>query len=178
MHAMQELADAETARGRHDPDEVSRWRRTADACRDAEVPWDEAYCRWREAQAALRERSTRRQGTAALRRAYELAVDLEARPLLADLDVLARNAHIPATIVAGPVAPADDFPGLTAREREILAHVVAGRTYREIARALVLSEKTVGVHISNMLRKTGTASRIELAQLAHRHTATPDDRHG
>jgi DNA-binding NarL/FixJ family response regulator len=53
---------------------------------------------------------------------------------------------------------------------------VAGRTYREIARALVLSEKTVSAHISNMLRKTGTASRTELAQLAHRHPTTQNDR--
>ena len=34
--------------------------------------------------------------------------------------------------------------------------------------ALVLSEKTVSVHVSNMLRKTGTANRVELTQLAHR----------
>ncbi|WP_203791677.1 hypothetical protein, partial [Paractinoplanes rishiriensis] len=66
IHAMQQLADAETARGRRDPDETSRWHRTADACREAEVLWDEAYCCWREAQAALRDRSARQQGTAAL----------------------------------------------------------------------------------------------------------------
>ena len=41
-------------------------------------------------------------------------------------------------------------PNLTAREREILAHVMAGHTYREIARALVISEKTVSSHISNL----------------------------
>jgi DNA-binding NarL/FixJ family response regulator len=62
------------------------------------------------------------------------------------------------------------LPGLTAREQEILSHVAAGRTYREIARTLVVSEKTVSAHISNMLRKTGTANRIELAQLARRLT--------
>jgi hypothetical protein len=39
-------------------------------------------------------------GTAALRRAYEIAVDLEARPLLTNLDVLAKNAHVPTTAVA------------------------------------------------------------------------------
>jgi DNA-binding NarL/FixJ family response regulator len=55
------------------------------------------------------------------------------------------------------------------------SHVAAGRTYREIARTLVVSEKTVSVHISNMLRKTGTANRIELAHLAHRVTTPPMD---
>jgi DNA-binding NarL/FixJ family response regulator len=46
--------------------------------------------------------------------------------------------------------------------------VVAGRTYAEIARELVISEKTVSVHIAHRLHKTGTANRIELAQLARR----------
>jgi DNA-binding CsgD family transcriptional regulator len=79
------------------------------------------------------------------------------------------------------------FSSLTPREREILAHIVAGRTYAETARALVVSEKTVSVHVSNMLRKTGTANRVELAQLPGaspaRHTvlschdlATPSSR--
>jgi DNA-binding NarL/FixJ family response regulator len=44
--------------------------------------------------------------------------------------------------------------------------MVAGRTYGEIARHLVLSEKTVSGHVSNLLRKTGTTNRVELAQLA------------
>ncbi|HZA30105.1 MAG TPA: helix-turn-helix transcriptional regulator, partial [Propionibacteriaceae bacterium] len=60
------------------------------------------------------------------------------------------------------------LPGLTAREREILAHIVAGRTYGEIARELVISEKTVSVHVSHLLRKTGASGRVELAQLARR----------
>ncbi|MBL7261185.1 response regulator transcription factor [Actinoplanes sp. LDG1-01] len=56
--------------------------------------------------------------------------------------------------------------GLTSRENEVLGHVVAGRTNAEIAAELVLSEKTVSVHVSNMLRKTGAANRIELARWA------------
>ncbi|HKX67611.1 MAG TPA: LuxR C-terminal-related transcriptional regulator [Intrasporangium sp.] len=58
--------------------------------------------------------------------------------------------------------------GLTRREDEVLRHLVAGRTYAEIARALFISEKTVSVHVSNLLRKTGTSSRIEVADLARR----------
>jgi DNA-binding CsgD family transcriptional regulator len=72
----------------------------------------------------------------------------------------------------GPPAESAALPGLTPREREILTHVAAGHTYAEIARELVVSEKTVSVHISNMLRKTGTANRVELAQLARRITPT------
>ncbi len=67
-----------------------------------------------------------------------------------------------------PASDLDGLPGLTTREREILAHVVAGRTYREIARALVISEKTVSSHISNLLRKTGADNRVDLSRLATR----------
>ena len=64
--------------------------------------------------------------------------------MLEQVAELARSARIP----LGDVAPESEtaraaLPGLTPREREILAHVVAGRTYAEIAAALVLSEKTV-----------------------------------
>ena len=48
------------------------------------------------------------------------------------------------------------MPGLTEREHEILGHVLAGRTYQEIARSLVISEKTVSAHVSHMLAKTVT----------------------
>ena len=88
-------------------------------------------------------------------------------PLLAEIEALAVSARVSLAAVA-PVEGAHDaaaFPDLTPREREILAHIVAGRTYAEIARKLVVSEKTVSVHVSNTLRKTGTANRVELAQL-------------
>ena len=60
------------------------------------------------------------------------------------------------------------FTGLTARETEVLAHLVANRTNAEIAEALFISEKTVSVHVSNLLRKTDTGSRREVAALARR----------
>ncbi len=60
------------------------------------------------------------------------------------------------------------FTGLTARETEVLAHLVANRTNAEIAETLFISEKTVSVHVSNLLRKTDTGSRREVAALARR----------
>ena len=63
---------------------------------------------------------------------------------------------------------------VTDRKREILTYLVAGRTYSEIARTLALSEKTVSVHVSNMLHKTGTANR---AELAHRVDAPAGNGH-
>ena len=57
---------------------------------------------------------------------------------------------------------------LTVREREVLSYLVAHRTNAEIAADLFISDKTVSVHVSNMLRKTETSSRRELAALAAR----------
>ncbi|NUR61056.1 MAG: response regulator transcription factor [Catenulispora sp.] len=58
---------------------------------------------------------------------------------------------------------------LTAREREVLALIAQGRANREIARSLVLAEKTVKTHVSNILMKLGVADRTQAALWAVRH---------
>jgi DNA-binding NarL/FixJ family response regulator len=58
--------------------------------------------------------------------------------------------------------------GLTPREVEVLALVAAGRSNRQIAQALFISPKTVGVHVFNILAKLGVAGRVEAAAVAHR----------
>ncbi|SOD58157.1 two component transcriptional regulator, LuxR family [Streptomyces zhaozhouensis] len=58
---------------------------------------------------------------------------------------------------------------LTDREREVLALIARGRANREIARALVLSEKTVKTHVSNILMKLDLADRTQAALWAVRH---------
>jgi DNA-binding CsgD family transcriptional regulator len=55
------------------------------------------------------------------------------------------------------------FGGLTAREREIAALVAQGKTSREIAGLLVLSERTAEGHVSNILGKLGFTSRAQIA---------------
>jgi DNA-binding NarL/FixJ family response regulator len=67
-----------------------------------------------------------------------------------------------------PVADRPVLAGLTDREREVLAFLVAGRSNGEIAKELFISDKTVSVHVSNILRKTGTTSRVAAAALAER----------
>ncbi|MEV5242677.1 response regulator transcription factor [Streptomyces cinnamoneus] len=57
---------------------------------------------------------------------------------------------------------------LTEREREVLALIADGRSNREIARALVLSEKTVKTHVSNILMKLDLADRTQAALWAVR----------
>lgn len=61
---------------------------------------------------------------------------------------------------------------LTDREREVLRLIADGRSNREIARALVLSEKTVKTHVSNILMKLDLADRTQAALWAVRHGVT------
>lgn len=58
---------------------------------------------------------------------------------------------------------------LTEREREVLGLITDGRSNREIARALVLSEKTVKTHVSNILMKLDLADRTQAALWAVRN---------
>jgi DNA-binding NarL/FixJ family response regulator len=67
---------------------------------------------------------------------------------------------------AGPAA--GGIRSLTAREREVLGQLAEGRSNREIARYLRLSEKTVKTHVSSVLAKLGVADRTQAALLAVR----------
>jgi len=70
---------------------------------------------------------------------------------------------------SGATAPAVQGIGaLTAREREVLAQIADGRSNREIARLLRVSEKTVKTHVSSVLAKLGVADRTQAALLAVR----------
>ena len=62
---------------------------------------------------------------------------------------------------------------LTPRESEILALLAGGSGTRQIARRLVISEKTVKTHVQNILRKLGAASRLEAAAIAIRAGHVP-----
>jgi DNA-binding NarL/FixJ family response regulator len=55
------------------------------------------------------------------------------------------------------------FGGLTDREREVAALVAQGKTSREIADLLVVSERTAEGHVSNILGKLGFSSRAQIA---------------
>ena len=61
---------------------------------------------------------------------------------------------------------------MTPREAEVLRLVARGYTNREIAETLVISVKTAGVHVSNILHKLDAPSRVEAAAIAHR--VSPD----
>ncbi len=70
---------------------------------------------------------------------------------------------------AGTWGPGAALETLTSREREVLAELTKGRSNREIARALGVSEKTVKAHVSSVLAKLGVQDRTQAALLAVRH---------
>lgn len=59
------------------------------------------------------------------------------------------------------------FPGLTDRQRQILALLAQGHDNRRIARTLGLSEKTVRNHVSHIFSRLNVASRAEAVARAH-----------
>jgi DNA-binding CsgD family transcriptional regulator len=73
-------------------------------------------------------------------------------------------------------AQPDDVPpagGLTAREVQVLRQVVAGRSNRDVARVLSISEATVRRHLANIYLKLGVSSRTAAAAWAHEQGLVP-----
>jgi DNA-binding CsgD family transcriptional regulator len=162
------LCAAERSRYEEGPG-VAPWRAAVDALVDADRAYLLAYARWRLAQAQVAERSLAA-AAESLRLSHADAGRLGAAPLLAEIESLARRTRIdlrpPRRMPAGVAGVGAD---LTAREREILGHLAAGRTNGEIAKALVISTKTASVHVSNILRKLEVPSRYEAAEIAERY---------
>jgi DNA-binding CsgD family transcriptional regulator len=91
--------------------------------------------------------------------AREVFERLSAGPELARVDALTRRG----------AGARNDTHGLTARELEVLRLVAAGKTNREIAATLVVSEHTVARHVQNILTKTGVSSRTAATAFAFEH---------
>ena len=83
--------------------------------------------------------------------------------------LLASEAAGPLVRSAGTWGPGVGLDTLTSREREVLAELTKGRSNREIARALGVSEKTVKAHVSSVLAKLGVQDRTQAALLAVRN---------
>ncbi|WP_310741901.1 AAA family ATPase [Microbispora sp. H13382] len=83
---------------------------------------------------------------------------------------------------SAPAATTGREPGrlaaLTAREREVLAHVADGLANREIGERLFISQKTVSVHVSNILAKLGVTSRTQAAAVALQEGLSPGTARG
>ena len=68
---------------------------------------------------------------------------------------------------AAPEAQGED--DLTPRESEVLRLIAAGKSNREIARALFVSEATVKTHVNRIFAKTGSRDRSQAMRYAYTH---------
>jgi DNA-binding CsgD family transcriptional regulator/tetratricopeptide (TPR) repeat protein len=168
------MAEAEWTRiaGGSDPD---RWNGAAHAWNSMGGPYSTVYARWRQAEALLGAGASRQQAAPVVIDAWQTSTRFGFRLLTAELEALARRARIDLPIPPDqPEHPSEPRPDaldrlhLTRREREVLAFVAQGRTNRQIAEKLYISDKTASVHVSNILTKLGVASRGEAAAVAHR----------
>ena len=95
------------------------------------------------------------------------ALELEAaRDVFAQLGASPDVARVEALI---PSPGRSGAHGLTARELEVLRLVAAGKTNREIASALVISERTVARHLQNIFAKLRVSSRTAAGAFAFEH---------
>jgi DNA-binding NarL/FixJ family response regulator len=76
------------------------------------------------------------------------------------------DAFAPGPPDQAPAAADPELDQLTPREREVLRHIARGYMYKEIARTLGISTKTVEAHVSAVLRKLQLSSRHELSRWA------------
>jgi HD-GYP domain-containing protein (c-di-GMP phosphodiesterase class II) len=71
---------------------------------------------------------------------------------------------------AAPLKVRQGHPaGLSDREVEVLRLIARGRTSKEIAKALVITEKTAGHHVEHIYAKTGVSTRVGAALFAMQH---------
>ncbi len=165
------LFAAESGRADGARHQVGLWRAAVAACAAAGLGWDEQLSTWRLAEALIESNAPGIEAATLLRRVHEYAAHQDATPLRIRVEDLAASARI--SLISPPRTPLQAkvpaaFTGLTARETEVLTHLVANRTNAEIAASLFISKKTVSVHVANLLRKTETGSRREVAALARR----------
>ena len=106
--------------------------------------------------AALRRSGAVEESRQVAAQAREVAEQLGARPMLAELAALEPHT---AEHAATPLTP---------RELEVLALVAEGLSNREVGLKLFISTKTASVHVSNILTKLGAGTRTEAAALGRR----------
>jgi DNA-binding CsgD family transcriptional regulator len=87
-----------------------------------------------------------------------------------DLAMVAVGAADLQDLPAAPTPAQGGRFNLTPREQQVLALVASGMSDGEIATSLVISKKTVSVHVANIKAKLGASSRVEVATIALRES--------
>jgi DNA-binding CsgD family transcriptional regulator/tetratricopeptide (TPR) repeat protein len=125
-----------------------------------------AYAWWREAEQRVAG-NDRARATGAACAAHDAATTIGWRWVREGVADLARRARL--DVVDDDALPAGAArAGLTSREAEVLRHVAAGRTNRQIGEALFISAKTASAHVSNVLVKLAVSNRAEAGAAARR----------
>jgi DNA-binding NarL/FixJ family response regulator len=121
-----------------------------------------------------RDDQARQELAAARQLIEELATTIDDAPLRDEFEHVALDSLPKEKPLLPREAAKRAFGGLTARECEVAALIAQGKTSREIAALLVVSERTAEVHVSNILGKLGFTSRAQIAAWAvERRLAKP-----
>jgi DNA-binding CsgD family transcriptional regulator len=138
--------------GRPDP---AAWAEVAAEWQRQQRPHRLAYAQWRMGEALLAT-GKRAEAARVLHEAAQIAQGHA--PLLAGIAETVRLARLTSPAKGGPVPY-----GLTARETTVLKLVAEGLTNVQIERRLFISESTVSVHVTNLVRKLGVTNRAQAA---------------
>jgi DNA-binding CsgD family transcriptional regulator len=147
-------------------DDAGAWRLVAQSWEAGNRLPNLAYARYREAGAHVAQ-GENTAAEAAAQESYEIATRVGFAWLVAQVGGLARAHGLDLGESLRVDTPAA-ATGLTAREREVLTLLAAGRTNRQIGEELFISTKTASVHVSNILAKLRVANRGEAAAAARR----------
>jgi DNA-binding NarL/FixJ family response regulator len=79
------------------------------------------------------------------------------------------TSHVMTHLYQGEKKEENLLEELTKREREVLAEIAKGKSNKEIAASLMITEKTVKTHVSNILAKLNLADRTQAALYAVKH---------
>ncbi|ARJ05121.1 helix-turn-helix transcriptional regulator [Cnuibacter physcomitrellae] len=145
-------------------DDIDLWRTAASAV-DAPTSPLQQRARAHARLASLEARGAGGADRAAAVTSAEAAAELAARAGMTR--IASEMAALRTRLRSGSSGSADP-DALTEREHDVLELLSQGASNREIAARLFISAKTVSVHVSNILRKTGAASRTEAVYLAGR----------
>lgn len=108
----------------------------------------------------------------AIRDAYQGKVQLHPDIARKLMSALADASDAAGVVESPPILSTND---LTEREQEVLSLIAKGMNNRQIAEQMIISEKTVKTHVSNVLSKLGVDDRTQAAIWALKHGLGPDD---